>query len=526
MTGQIETFETAKSAGIRGRWSARRGWLAALLFSGSATVLGDARPADAQSAGSGPHTSSPIVVTVSAQQLLDIDTGQLWAQPVVRIVDGVIADVHARQPGEPVTYDLGNVTLLPGLIDCHTHLVGGAELSPYGYLTQTPARAAIEGVANAWVTLQAGFTTVRDLGSRDLADVALRDAIASRRIPGPRMFVAVRSLTVTGGHGDWNDLPPDVQVRRETAVIADGSEGVQRAVRENMKYGADWIKILVTGGVMSAGTSPLQADYTLPEIQAAVSTAKARGLDVAAHAHGEEGILRAARAGVRSIEHASFLSDAAIAELRRSGAFVVSNPYTNYYILEKGTAGGFQSYEVDKSRQVYQAKLDSLRRAIRAGIPVAYGTDAGVQPHGINGRQLAIYVAAGMTPLQALQSATTVAASLLRREHQLGRIRPGFVGDLVAVRENPLTNIRTVEAPLYVIKEGALQWSRPANALPPALPSSAIPSTAQARPPTPAWKAAPTNQTTPIARPAATVARPPRPTPPRPSPAAEESVWR
>lgn len=429
-------------------------------------LLGSAAPIPSivRSALAGPPAPARSVVTVSAAQLLDIDSGQLWPQPVVRIVDGVIAEVRARQPGEAVTYDLGPVTLLPGLIDCHTHLVGGDGLSPYGYLTETPARAAIEGVANAWVTLQAGFTTVRDLGSRDLADVALRDAIASRRVPGPRMFVAVRSLTVTGGHGDWNDLPPDVEVKRHTAVIADGPEGVQRAVRENMKFGADWIKILITGGVMSAGTNPLQADYTLPEVQAAVSTARARGLDVAAHAHGEEGILRAVRAGVRSVEHASFLSDAAIAELRRSGAFIVSNPYTNYYILEKGTAGGFQGYEVDKSRQVYQAKLDSLRRAIRAGIPVAYGTDAGVQPHGINGRQLSIYAEAGMTPLQALQSATVVAARLLRREQQLGRVRPGYVGDLVAVRENPLVNLRTVEAPLHVIKDGVLLWSRPPDA--------------------------------------------------------------
>jgi imidazolonepropionase-like amidohydrolase len=504
--------------------------LAGGLFFGLLPLSGDGLPgAQRGQALAGPPSKTSQVVTVSAAQLLDIDSGQLWAQPVVRIVDGVIADVHARQPGEAVTHDLGSVTLIPGLIDCHTHLIGGEGLSPFGYLTETPVRAAIEGVANAWVTLQAGFTTVRDLGSRDLADVALRDAIAARRIAGPRMFVAVRSLSVTGGHGDWNDLPPDVHVERHTAVIADGPEGVQRAVRENMKWGADWIKILVTGGVMSAGTNPLQADYTLPEIQAAVGTARARGIDVAAHAHGEEGILRAARAGARSIEHASFLTDAAIAELRRTGAFIVSNPYTNYYILEKGTAGGFQGYEVEKSRQVYQAKLDSLRRAILAGIPVAYGTDAGVQPHGINGRQLAIYVAAGMTPLQALQSATIVAARLLRREQQLGRIRAGFVGDLVALRENPLNNIRTVESPLHVIKDGVLVWSRPASAQTAAATVDASPSAT----PTPRAPAVTTLNRTPAApppaaRPQQPVGRPTAPPrAPRPArPAADESVWR
>lgn len=516
--------------------------LAGSLFLGFGLVGALAPLALAQA----PPSRAAAVITVSAQQLLDIDSGQLLAQPVVRIVDGVIADVHTRQPGEAVTYDLGAVTLLPGLIDCHTHLAGGQGLSPFGYLTETPARAAVEGVANAWATLQAGFTTVRDLGSRDLADVALRDAIASQRVPGPRMFVAVRSLSVTGGHGDWNDLPPDVHVQRQTAVIADGPEGVQRATRENMKWGADWIKILVTGGVMSAGTNPLQADYTLAEIQAAVSTAKARGLDVAAHAHGEEGILRAARAGARSIEHASFLSDAAIAELRRTGAFIVSNPYTNYYILEKGTAGGFQGYEVEKSRQVYQAKLDSLRRAIRAGIPVAYGTDAGVQPHGINGRQLSIYVAAGMSPLQALQSATIVAARLLRREQQLGRLRPGFAGDLLAVRENPLVNIRTVEAPLHVIKDGVLWWSRPAavDGQAPQAPAAAKTSGAspgsignngplRPRPPSPAMAREPaaTPKAPTAARPASpslsAPARPQRSPAPRPTTAPqEESVWR
>jgi imidazolonepropionase-like amidohydrolase len=476
---------------------------------------------NAQAAGT---ATAQSVVTVGAQQLLDIDSGQIWSQPYLRIVGGVIEEVRQRQAGEPVTYDLGAVTLLPGLIDCHTHLVGGAGLGPYADLTQTPARAAIEGVANAWLTLQAGFTTVRDLGSRDLADVALRDAIASGRILGPRMLVAVRSLSTTGGHGDWNDLPPDVHVQRETAAIADGVEGVQRAVRQNMKYGADWIKILVTGGVTSAGTSPLQADYTLEEVQAAVTTARARGLDVAAHAHGEEGILRATRAGVRSIEHASFISDAAITELRRTGAFIVSNPYTNYYILEQGKNGGYQDYEIEKSRQVYQAKLGSLRRAIRAGIPVAYGTDSGVQPHGTNARQLSIYVEAGMTPLGALQSATLVAARLLRREQTLGRLRRGYVGDLVAVRENPLQNIRTLETPQHVMKDGVLVWSRPPQSSGVTFDNRA-PTTAQSPIRASAASAQPTVSPS-SPRPAAP--RPPRPAtrPGLPAGGPEESVWR
>jgi imidazolonepropionase-like amidohydrolase len=224
-------------------------------------------------------------VTVAAARLLDVESGQILANQVIRIEGGVIVAVEARKPGEKVDHDLGDVTLLPGLIDAHIHLIGGEEETPYESLRETTARAAIEGVANASKTLAAGFTTVRDLGSRDFADVALRDAIASGRVPGPRMLVAVKSLSSTGGHGDRNDLPDDVRVDRY-AAIADGPEAIRHRVRENVKYGANWIKILATGGVMSAGTDPRNADYTEAELRAAVDAAREKGRDVAAHAHG------------------------------------------------------------------------------------------------------------------------------------------------------------------------------------------------------------------------------------------------
>ncbi len=392
-------------------------------------------------------------VSVAASRALDVETGRMIESPVIRIENGTIAAVETRRPGEPVTHDLGNVTLLPGLIDAHVHLIGGEEKTPYEALRETAARAAVEGVANARKTIEAGFTTVRDLGSRDFADVALRDAIAAGRIIGPRMLVAVKPLSSTGGHGDLNDLPDDVQVRRYSA-LADGPEEIRKKVRENVKYGADWIKILVTGGVMSAGTDPRSPDYSDEEIRAAVSAAREKGRDVAAHAHGTSGILRAARAGVRSVEHASMLDEETIAALKSNGVFIVSNPYTNLYILERGKTGGYQDYQIEKSRQIYSLKVESLRRAIRAGVAVAYGTDSGVQPHGLNGRQLALYVEAGMSPLQAIQSATTVAARLLRMEKRLGKIEKGFAGDLVALSANPLENIRAVETPLFVMKEG------------------------------------------------------------------------
>ena len=404
-------------------------------------------------------TARGEIVTVAAKRLLDVTTGTYVGNPVVRIENGVITSVETRKAGAPVTLDLGDVTLLPGLTDCHVHLIGSDEQTPYQKLTETTAHAAIEGVVNARKTLEAGFTMVRDLGARDFADVALRDEIGAGRVPGPRMLVATKSISATGGHGDLNDLPEDVRVQRYSG-IADGPEEIRKKVRENIKFGADWIKVLATGGIGSANTDPRQSDYTEEEIRAAVLAAREKGRDVAVHAHGTLGILRAARAGVRSIEHSSMLDDEAIAVLKANGTFIVSNPLSNAYMLERGAAGGYQDYQLKKSREVYGLKVESLRKAIRAGIPVAYGTDAGVQIHGINGRQLAMYVEAGMTPLQAIQSATLVAARLLRMEKKIGQVAPGFFGDLVAVAGDPLADVRVLESPQSVVKEGKLVFTR------------------------------------------------------------------
>ncbi len=398
-------------------------------------------------------------LTVAAARLLEPGTGAVRRNVVVRIAEGRITAVEDRRPGESVDHDLGDLTLLPGLIDAHVHLVGSEESTPYEDLQETAARAAVEGVANARKTLEAGFTTVRDLGSRDFADVALRDAIAAGSVPGPRMLVAVKSLSSTGGHGDRNDLPADVHLDRYSAV-ADGAEAIRAKVRENVKYGADWIKVLATGGVMSAGTDPRAAHYTEEEVAAAVAAARDRGRDVAAHAHGTDGIKRAVRAGVRSIEHASMLDDEAIRLIKERGTFIVPNPITNSTMLERGAAGGFQPYQIEKSRVIYELKMESLRKAIRAGVAIAYGTDSGVQSHGSNGRQLALFVEAGMTPLAALQSATVVAARLLRMEDRIGTVAPGAFADLVAVAGDPLADVRTVEHPLWIMKEGQVALDR------------------------------------------------------------------
>jgi imidazolonepropionase-like amidohydrolase len=393
--------------------------------------------------------------TISARRLVDVATGRVLENRVVTVTDGKITEVRLRKAGEEVALDLGDRTLLPGLIDSHVHLIGTEESSPYDDLRETGAHAAIAGVVNARKTIEVGFTTVRDLGSRDFADVALRDAIASGWVPGPRMFVAVKSLSSTGGHGDRNDLPDDVHVGRYDA-IADGPAEIAKKVRENVRYGADWIKVLATGGVMSAGTDPKMAQYTESELRAAVDAAKERGRDVAAHAHGTEGIVRALKAGVRSIEHASMLDDEAVRLVKQNDAFLVPNPLTNAYMIERGAAGGYQPYQLEKAKMVFTLKMDSLKKAIRSGLvgQIAYGTDAGVQIHGINGKQFALYVEAGMTPMQAIQSATTVAAKLLRQETKLGQVANGFVADLVAVDGDPTKDVKALEAPVFVMKDG------------------------------------------------------------------------
>jgi imidazolonepropionase-like amidohydrolase len=392
-------------------------------------------------------------LTLTAERLLEVETGNLVQRPLVRIEGGRIAAVTTRGAGQTADLDLGDVTLLPGLIDAHVHLASAEEQTPYEALRETAARAAVEGTANARKTLAAGFTTVRDLGSRDFADVALRDAIAAGRIVGPRMLVAVRSLSVTGGHGDANDLPDDIVVHRYSG-IADGPDEVRKKVRENVKYGADWIKVLATGGVMSAGTDPRTADYTDEELRAAVDAAREKGRDVAVHAHGTEGIKRAARAGVRSIEHASMLDDEAIALIKQHGIFIVPNPYTNATMIERGAAGGFQPYQIEKSKQIYMLKMESIRRAARAGVQIAYGTDSGVQVHGENAKQFALLVEAGMTPLRALQAATVVNAKLLRMEGKIGTLRPGAFADVIAVRGDVQRDVRVLEQPVFVMKQG------------------------------------------------------------------------
>ena len=417
-------------------------------------------------------------VTVSAARAVDMDSGKLLPNPLIRIDKGVIAEVTTRKPGQPVDHDLGDVTLLPGLADAHVHLTGGEEQTPDEKRRETAARAALEGAANARKVLESGFTTVRDLSSRDLADVALRDLIARGRIAGPRMMVAVRAISATGGHMDDNALPPDIEVHRLNAV-ADGPQEVRAKVRELIKYGADWIKLMATGGVTSHASDPRQCDYTEEELRAAVEAAREKGREVAVHAHGTLGILRAARAGARSIEHASMLDDAAIAAVKKSGSFLVMNPVTNVIMIERGRAGGYTPDQLRKADEVYGLKMASLKKAVKARLPLAYGTDSGVQAHGTNARQLGIYVDAGMTPLEALRAATIVNARLFRMEGKIGRLARGHYGDVVAVKGDPLANVRVLERPVFVMKDGVVVLDKVNGARPTAAASSPSASAAE-----------------------------------------------
>jgi imidazolonepropionase-like amidohydrolase len=329
-------------------------------------------------------------------------------------------------------------------MDMHTHLVGDIQSSNVAApLLSSAARDALIGAANARATLHAGFTTVRDVGAyRAFTDVALRDAIASGQVEGPRMFVAGAYITVTHGGGEVTGLAPDVIVPAEMRRgVANSEVEVRQRVRDLIAGGADFIKVIATGAVLTAGTTPAASEYTESEIRAAVDEAAAHGVFVAAHAHGAEGIRRAVRAGVRSIEHGSYLDNEAIALMRRRRVWLVADIYNGDYINEVGRRDGWPEEILRKNLETTEIQRQGFTRAVRAGVRIAFGTDSGVYPHGENARQFAYMVRYGLTPMQAIQSATINAAQLLGRESEIGSIMPGRRADLIAVAGDPLQDI-------------------------------------------------------------------------------------
>ena len=397
-------------------------------------------------------------IYVRAGKLLDVVSGELLIDQLIQVEDGRIVAIGeattTEVPSDALMVDLSEATVLPGLIDAHVHLTKSASLRGYLRLGRSSTRAALFGVAAAGRTLRAGFTTVRNVSASGFGDVALRDAIDDGDVVGPRMLVSGPALGMTGGHCDNNLLPPEMDVAGEG--VANGPWAVRERVRTNVKYGADLIKFCATGGVTSKGTDPGVQQYTLEEMKALVSEARVLGRPVAAHAHGTAGIKNAILAGVNSVEHASILDEEVIELARSRGTFFVMDIYVSDYILESGTKVGFLEESLAKEREIGQVQRDNFRRAVEGGVRMVFGTDAGVYPHGQNGRQFAYMVQYGMSPIQAIRAATINAAELLGLAGEVGQIRPGFRADLIAVSGNPLDDIRLLEDVGFVMKGGVV----------------------------------------------------------------------
>ena len=397
---------------------------------------------------------TPARTLVRAAHLLDVHTGKLLdAQTIVVSGDKILSISPTAQtpaaPGDTVV-DLGPLTVLPGLIDVHTHMTMDTDFDPYHALTFTDGKAAITGVVNAKATLLAGFTTVRNVGADDYIDVDLRDSIDSGLVPGPHMQVSGPALGITGGHCDDNLLPFSYHIVGDG--VADGIAQVQQKVRQNIKYGADVIKICATGGVLSKGDDLQASQYPLEEMKAIVADAHRLGRKVAAHAHGAQGIAWAAEAGVDSIEHGSFINDEGIAVMKKNGTYLVPTLYLEDWILENGHLPVFFQQKMKDSIAVAKP---NIRKAYEAGVKIALGTDAAVYPHGLNGHELEVYVRdLGMTPLAAIQSATLNAADLMGWTAKTGSLDPGKWADIIAVDGNPLTDIKLVQDPKFVMKSG------------------------------------------------------------------------
>jgi imidazolonepropionase-like amidohydrolase len=400
--------------------------------------------------------ASAATVAVSADRLLDVASGRMVERPLVIVTDGRITAVGQQGalavPAGAKRVDLPGLTLLPGLIDMHVHLTGLAEISGYRNYEYSDAFWTVVGVANAKKTLEAGFTTVRNVGAGDYGDVGLREAVDGGWVPGPRIVTATGSIGATGGHCDETYLPPSLEARSPHA--ADGPEEVRKMVRQNRKYGAQVIKICATGGVFSRGDEPGAQQMTLEEIKAAVDEAHMAGMKVAAHAHGASGIRAAILGGVDTIEHASLVDDEGIRLAREKGAWFSMDIYNTDYTQAEGAKNGVLPESLKKDADIGEIQRQNFRKALKAGVKMVYGTDSGVYPHGLNAKQLAVMVRYGATPLQAIQSATINAAQALGQEADVGQVAAGRFGDLVAVRGDPLADVTELERPAFVMKGG------------------------------------------------------------------------
>lgn len=394
-------------------------------------------------------------VAVSAERLLDPANGRYIEKPLVLIVDGKVQSVGKAGDAVPAgaeRLDLPGVTLLPGLIDMHVHLTSVAEIGGYNYLEYSDAFWPVVATKHAKATLEAGFTTVRNVGSENYADVGLREAIDGGYIPGPRIVTATYALGATGGHCDSTFFPPSMAEKSPFTV--DSPDEARAKVRLAKKYGAQVIKVCATGGVFSRGVSVGAQQLSVEELKAIADEAHMAGLKVAAHAHGADGIKAAIRAGIDTIEHVSLVDDEGIQLAKARGTYFAMDIYNTDYTQAEGKKNGVLEANLAKDREVADVQREGFRKSLKAGVKHVFATDAGIYPHGQNAKQFAVMVRYGATPLQAIQAATTTAAEALGQSGQVGRITPGAWGDLVGVNGDPLADVTVLERPVVVVKGG------------------------------------------------------------------------
>jgi imidazolonepropionase-like amidohydrolase len=403
----------------------------------------------------------PGQTVIRGGNVVDVVRGEVLTDHEV-VIDGErISAVRPSRSDEPASagarvIDLTGHTILPGLIDCHTHLVGEVQLSGIPSIQMSTAQETLLGVRHARETLMAGFTTVRDVGTfRAFVDIALRDAIDAGAVTGPRMSCAGAYVTCSTGGGDITGLAPDIGVPRDLRIgVADSPDEVRRAVRVILNGGAGFIKVIATGAVLTLGTNPGVPEFTEEALRAAVEQAAEYGTYVAAHAHGAEGIKRAVRAGARSIEHGCLADDEAIDLMAERGTYLVADIYDGDWIAETGRREGWSESSLRKNDETTQAQRDGFERAVARGVKIAYGTDSGVYPHVFVGRQMSKMVKHGMTPMQAIRSATVVSSELMGWQDRVGALEAGRYADVIAVAGDPIEDITELERVTFVMKGG------------------------------------------------------------------------